>query len=161
MNLKCKFYNKNMNIDVLGRRVCHRVHLNENEVSRAVTLIEKGYSRRRVAKIINASGAAINGAWHRYLMYDIVRKRPYPQRQRATTAREDRLLRMLAIRERTNTARTLQNQLVATTGTRISDQTVCNRLHEYQLRAKKPVRVPRLIAAHRKARRIFGKEHRQ
>lgn len=149
-----------MNIDVLGRRVRRRVYLNEIEIARAVTLIEEGYSRRRVAEIMNVSRAAINRAWNRHLIYGIVRRRPYLERQRATTAREDRLLRLWAIRERTNTARALQNQLVATTGTRISDQTVRNRLHQCQLRARRPARVSRLTAAHRRARRIFAEVHR-
>lgn len=74
-----------------------RVHLNEIKVSRNVTLIESGYSRRRRAEIMNASRAAINQAWNWYL------KKPYPHRQKATTAREDRLLGLWTVQERTNT----------------------------------------------------------
>lgn len=59
------------------------------------------------------------------LVYGIIRRGPYPQRQRAILAREDHLL---SLWERTTTAGALQNQFAATVWTRISDQTVRHRL---------------------------------
>jgi hypothetical protein len=49
---------------------------------------------------------------------------------------------------------------VASTGTRISDQTVRNRLHATQFRARKQAKVPRLTPVHRRNRRNFAQLHR-
>jgi transposase len=46
---------------------------------RAVTLIEEGHSRRRVAQMMNVSHSAISRAWIRRLAYGIVQRCPYPQ----------------------------------------------------------------------------------
>ncbi|XP_074040453.1 uncharacterized protein isoform X1 [Leptinotarsa decemlineata] len=150
-----------MKVDVLGRRRIHRVYLNEFLVARAVArAVEVGYSRRRVAQMLNVSHSAVSRAWNRYQIYGIVKRAPYPNRQRATTRREDRLLRLWAIRGRTDSARTLQNRLIEATGTRISNQTIRNRLHEVQLHARRPARAPRLTPAHRGNRKNFCQEHR-
>jgi hypothetical protein len=97
---------------------------------------------------------------YRHLAYGIVQRCPYPQRQRSTTPREDRLLTRWALQERRISARALQNRLVASTGTRISDQTVRNRLHATQFRARKQAKVPRLTPVHRRNRRNFAQLHR-
>jgi transposase len=147
-------------MDVLGRRRQPKVYLNKIQIARAVTLIEEGHSRRRVAQMMNVSHSAISRAWIRHLAYGIVQRCPYPQRQRSTTPREDRLLTRWALQERRISARALQNRLVASTGTRISDQTVRNRLHATQFRARKQAKVPRLTPVHRRNRRNFAQLHR-
>jgi transposase len=141
-------------MDVLGRRRQPRVYLNKIQIARAVTLIEEGHSRRRVAQMMNVSHSAISRAWIRHLAYGIV------QRQRSTTPREDRLLTRWALQERRISARALQNRLVASTGTRISYQTVRNRLHATQFRARKQAKVPCLSPVHRRNRRNFAQLHR-
>jgi LEA14-like dessication related protein len=54
-------------MDVLGRRRQPRVYLNNIQIARAVTLIEEGHSRRRVAQMMNVSNSAISRAWIRHL----------------------------------------------------------------------------------------------
>jgi transposase len=54
-------------MDVLGRRRQPRVYLNKIQIARAVTLIEEGHSRRRVAQMMNVSHSAISRAWIRHL----------------------------------------------------------------------------------------------
>jgi transposase len=95
-------------MDVLGRRTQPRVYLNKIQIARAVALIEEGHSRRRVAQMMNVSHSAISRAWIRHLAYGIVQRCPYPQRQRSTTPREDRLLTRWALQERRISARALQ-----------------------------------------------------
>lgn len=53
--------------------------------NRAVKLIEHGYSGNR--GIWNISHAAINRAWMRYQIYEVVRRQSYPSRARATATR--------------------------------------------------------------------------
>jgi hypothetical protein len=66
-----------------------------------------------------------------------------------TTAGDERFLRLQALRNRTHTARNLQKHLVKTRGTRISDQTICNRLREAELRARRSAKLPKLTREHR------------
>jgi transposase len=147
-------------MDVLGRRQ-PRVYLNKIQIARAVTLIEEGHSRRRVAQMMNVSHSVISRTWIRHLAYGILCILcSYPQRQRSTTPREDRLLTRWALQERRISARALQNRLLASTGTRISYQTVRNRLHATQFRARKQAKVPRLTPVHRRNRRNFAQLHR-
>jgi hypothetical protein len=110
--------------------------------------------------MMNVSNSAISRAWIRHLAYGIVQLCPYPQWQRSATPREDRLLTRWALQERRISARALQNRLVASTGTRISDQTVRNRLHATRFRARKQAKVPRLTPVHRGNQRNFAQLHR-
>jgi predicted transcriptional regulator len=49
-------------MDVLGRRRQPKVYLNKIQIARAVTLIEEGHLRRRVAQMMNVSHSAISRA---------------------------------------------------------------------------------------------------
>lgn len=51
------------------------------------------------------------------------------------------------------------NEHQAVTGTAISDQTVRNRLREGGLRARRPIKVPRLTPAHRAGRRAYVRRY--
>jgi transposase len=66
-------------MNVLGRRRQPRVYFNKIQIARAVTLIEEGHSRRRVAQMMNVSHSAISRAWIRRLAYGIVQRCPYLQ----------------------------------------------------------------------------------
>jgi hypothetical protein len=83
-----------MNVDVLGRPRRRRVYLSEIQIAKAVTLIEEGHLRRQIARILNVIRAAINKAWIRYQIYGIVRRQPHLLRGRATSEREDHLIRL-------------------------------------------------------------------
>jgi hypothetical protein len=72
----------------------------------------------------------------------------YRSKEKTTTG-DKRFLRLQALRNRTHTARNLQKHLVRTRGTRISDQTVCNRLREAELRARRSAKFPKLTREHR------------
>ena len=73
---------------------------------------------------------------HRYT----ITRRPGQGRSLCTTARQDRYLRTLAIRNRESTARALEHDPHRATGVHTSDQTIRNRLHEQGLRSRRPAR---------------------
>lgn len=148
-----------MNNDALGRPIVARRHLDEIQVARAVTLLQEGRSQRYVAQVLQTSQPVIHRLWLRFREVGIVRRRPYPQRQRITTPREDRHLVNLSLQQRTRTASQLRNHHFEATGRRILTQTVRNRLHEGQLRSRSAAVVPHLTQAHRRARRNFGQQH--
>lgn len=127
--------------------------------SRAVVLLQEGNSQRSVASRLGVSRHAIRNVWERYQETGSVARRRGGGRNRATTSQEDRYVRLTARRERTVTARTLQNRLRDATGTRVSDQTIRNRLHEDQQRSRMRAVRLKLTRAHRAARLRFAREH--
>ena len=147
------------NFDVLGRPNGVRRRLNIEEVIRATTLLQEGRSQRYVVQLFHVTQSVISRLWNRHREYGFVVRRPYPQRVRRTTRRQDRYLVQAALRERTLTARNLQNLLIIATGTRISTQTVRNRLHEVNIRSRRAAVMSHLTANHRRSRRIFAPEH--
>jgi hypothetical protein len=77
------------------------------------------------------------------------------------TVHQDRQIALLAKRNRMSSAVTLNRDLRAASGVRISTQTVRNRLHASGLHARKPavpVRPP-LTACHRNCRLQFARRH--
>uniref|UniRef100_A0A2A4J5V2 Tc1-like transposase DDE domain-containing protein n=1 Tax=Heliothis virescens TaxID=7102 RepID=A0A2A4J5V2_HELVI len=136
-----------------------RRHMDLETAARAVALLQEGESQRSVAIRIGVSRRAIRNVWERYQETGSVARRPGTGRTRATTSHEDRYIRLTARRERTVTARTLQTRLRRSTGTRVSDQTIRNRLHEDGQRFRvRAVRL-KLTRAHRAASLRFAREH--
>ena len=89
-----------------------------------------------------------NGSKQR-ILFEIVHVREDP---RSTTNREDRYITNTALRQRTTTARRLRDNLRTATGTRVSDQTIRNRLRANNLRCRRQAVRPPLLPRHRTAR---------
>ena len=136
-----------------------RRHLSSNEVARAVQMVEDGRTQRQAANALGVSQSVIGRAVQRYQETGQYTRRPGQGRPRSTTPGQDRYLRTLAARNRYSTARQLRHDFQDATGSRISDQTVRNRLHHAGLHARRPFAVPRLTAAHRRARLTFSRDH--
>ena len=88
-----------------------------------------------------------------------VRNRPRSGRPRSTTNREDGYITNMALRQRTTTARRLRDNLRTATGTRVSDQTIRNRLRANNLRCRRQAVRPPLLPRHRTARRHWCTLH--
>lgn len=136
-----------------------RVHMNMETAARAVAMLQEGNSQRSVALRLGVSRRAIRNVWDRYQETGSVARRRGTGRARATTAQEDRYIRLTARRQRTVTARALQSQLQQSTGTRVSDQTIRNRLHEDGQRSRTRAVRLKLTRAHRAARLRFARDH--
>lgn len=136
-----------------------RRHMDMETAARAVSLLQEGQSQRSVAMQLGVSRRAIRNVWERFQETGSVARRPGSGRVRATTAQEDRYLRLTARRERTVTARTLQTRLRQSTGTRVSDQTIRNRLHENGQRSRVRAIRLKLTRAHRAARLRYARDH--
>uniref|UniRef100_A0A671U5R4 Transposase Tc1-like domain-containing protein n=1 Tax=Sparus aurata TaxID=8175 RepID=A0A671U5R4_SPAAU len=68
-------------------------------------------------------------------------------------------LRTYALRHRYATATQLQAQLRDVRGTRVSRQTIRNRLHRFGLNARRPVQVTPLTPRHRSERLQWAQDH--
>lgn len=132
-------------------------HLSENEVAQVIALLEDGRSQRYVANRFNVSRSVVARAWTRYQNTGLYQRRRGQGRRRMTSAREDRNIVNMAVRERTVSARYIRAQLFQDRP--ISNQTIRNRLRETDLRSRSQARVPRLTAAHQQARMEYARTH--
>uniref|UniRef100_A0A3B3SK33 Transposase Tc1-like domain-containing protein n=1 Tax=Paramormyrops kingsleyae TaxID=1676925 RepID=A0A3B3SK33_9TELE len=84
-------------------------------------------------------------------------------RHRTTDRVQDRprsgYLRTYALRHRHATATQLQACLRDARGTRVSRQTIRNRLHRFGLNARRPLQVTRLTPRHRRERLQWAQDH--
>ncbi|GFX61707.1 transposable element Tcb2 transposase [Trichonephila clavipes] len=109
------------------------------EAWRVVGRIEGGQAQAEVAQAIGVSQNVISRIWNRFLEAESADRRPGQGRRRATTPNEDRYLVLTARRHRNMNATLLQQHLRSATGTKVSTQTVRNRLHGVGLYAHRPL----------------------
>ena len=136
-----------------------RRHLSSDELSRCVGMLEGGCTQTHVANVLGVSQSVVSRAWTRYHAVVTAVIRHAGGRQRATTPREDRFLVVQACRNRFGSAQTLRSDLLNATGTNVCIQTIRNRLHDVNLRARRPcIRVP-LTQEHRRRRLTWAQNH--
>lgn len=118
-------------------------------------LLENGVRQNEIATLFNVSPSVINRAKQRLLASGSARITHGGGRERVTSAAEDRILVRCARGNPTFCAKRLRD----TAGFAVSLQTVRNRLHERQLRARRRFKCPRLTRAHRISRRMWAQQH--
>ena len=126
---------------------------NIEDRGRAIAWLQGGNTQRNVAVRLGVSQSVVGRLWQRFQATNSVRNRPRSGRPRSTTNREDRYITNMALRQRTTTARRLRDNLRTATGTRVSDQTIRNRLRANNLRCRRQSVRPPLLPRHRTARR--------
>lgn len=134
-------------------------HLSEREAVRAMTLLEEGYSQRQVARIIGCHHTTIGRTLQRFNETGSNTRRPGQGRPRATTERDDRFLRLHALRTRQVTSSEMSSLLQSTRNVSISAPTVRRRLNEFGLSSRRVASGPLLTRDHRVARLRFARDH--
>ncbi|GFY29303.1 transposable element Tcb2 transposase [Trichonephila clavipes] len=116
-----------------------RSHLTDSKAWRVVGRLGRGPNSRRSSASHWSVTNVISRIWNRFLETGSAGRRPGQGRRRATTPNEDRYLGLTARRDRNMNATLLQQHLRLATGTRVSTQTVQNRLHGVGLYARRPM----------------------
>lgn len=126
---------------------------------RIVGRLEAGQSQATCCRDLGVPRNVVSTLWKQFTETGTVVRRPGQGRKMASTAAEDRYLRLLAKRDRSATATQLSRNLYNATGTSISRITVTQRLHAGGLYARRPVVCIPLTVNHKKARLAFCREH--
>lgn len=135
------------------------MHLSPEDSARAVALHDVGHSYREVAHILGFSKSSVERAVARFRMTGSYGRRPGSGRQRATTAIDDRFIRVSVLRDRHTSAVEIQNALQRVRQVAVNEITVRRRLHEANLRARRPATGPELLREHRTNRLLFARQH--
>ena len=109
--------------------------LNEFERGRVIGLREGGLSFRAIAERLGRNVSTVHACWRQWSREGTMSRRPGSGATRATTARDDRRIRRMAVANRTASAA----EITASVGSRVTRRTVTNRCLEGQLRARRPV----------------------
>ena len=136
-----------------------RWHLTVEESSKTIGFLQTGLSQRQVGAQFNVGHTVIGRFWtlnNRLIVYNGDRK---VADLKVRQTHQDRRITLLAKRNRMSSAVTLNRDLRAASGVRISTQTVRNRFHASGLHARKPAVRPPLTARHRNCCLQFAGRH--
>ncbi|GFU25796.1 transposable element Tcb2 transposase [Trichonephila clavipes] len=114
-----------------------RSHLSDSEAWRVVGRLEEGQTHAETVEALGVSQSVISRVWNRFLETGSAGRRPGQGHRRATTPNEDRYLVLTARRHRHMNATHLQQHFRSATGTKVSTQTVRNRLDGVGLFARR------------------------
>ena len=137
-----------------------RRHLPVGDMERIVGMILAGQTQRYVGRQFNVSQTLVGRVWQRYLDTGSVDERAGRGRPRKTTDRDDGYIVNLAKRRRFESAKTLNADFRDASGVHICEQTVRNRLHAANIRARRPAVRPPLTPEHRRLRLTFSQDQR-
>ncbi|KFM74795.1 hypothetical protein X975_15821, partial [Stegodyphus mimosarum] len=118
---------------------------------RAIGRLEALQSQTEVARWLNVS-PVVHSLWRHFQTTDSASRRFSQGRPTAMTSTDDQYLTLCTCRNKTATPTLLISSLAATTGRLVSTSTVCRRLHEGGLYARRPAICVTLASRHRRDR---------
>lgn len=133
--------------------------LSSEDSARAVALHDVGYSYREVADMLGFTKSSVERAVARFRETGSYGRRPGSGRNRATSALDDRFIRVSVLRDRHTSAVVIRNELQRVRQVAVNEITVRRRLNEVNLRARRPATGPELLRQHRVNRLLFSQEH--
>ena len=136
-----------------------RRRLTDQERHLAVARIRTGSTQCDVADELGVSQSVISRLVYIFRDTGSAGERPRSGAPRGTTRNVDQYLRTYALRNMDLTAPVLQSRLREVRGTRVSRQTIRNRLHHFGLRARRPLQVTPLTDRHRRLRLQWARDH--
>ena len=123
--------------------------------------LQDGVSGREVLRRLVVSNSVIQRHHQPFQTIGSADQRPQSGRPRCTDRRDDRYLKLMALRNRTIPLGTLIGNLRATANVTVSCMTVTRRLREVRLQSSRTiVRVP-VKPRHRRAKMVLCRNHRR
>ena len=143
---------------IRSQKMGRKSSLTEVQRARIVLLNQEGYSERQISKAEKCSKTAVHNALakfkHSGSYSDKISGRP-----RKTTARDDRLIRRVAVHSPRSSSKKMHSALLAH-GADVSCKTVKRRLtKDFGLKTFKPAKKSRLTPAMKLKRLNFAKKH--
>jgi transposase len=135
--------------------------LSDFEPGRIVVLREGGLSFRQIAARLNRSVSAVLNCYHVWSEEGREQRARRSGRPRQTTASQDRRLRLLAVRDRFSTTRSIADQWFGEEGRRVSTRTIYRRIRSFRLMSYRPYFVLPLTAAYKRQRLEWCQERLQ
>lgn len=129
------------------------------EVTRAIALFEDGRSIRYIANVLGVARNTVHDAIKRYQETGEYSRRPGSGRPRATNNRDDRVIVLTMLRDRTSSSTVIAHRLQTIRGVAVSALTVRRRLQEYGVHSRRPATAPDLKPCHRRDRLNFAREY--
>lgn len=133
--------------------------LTEGERAQIVLLSSQNKSVSNIAKTMKCSRGAVRYTVQRYKDSGSYQNKPRSGRKRVTTARDDRILERMVLRNRTKSSKELSSELLESNRVSVSARTVRRRLVSAGLRARKARRKPLLTQTHKEKRLSWAKKY--
>ncbi len=134
--------------------------LSREQCLRALGMLDADMNVSQVSRFFGCPRITIRNLVERYNQTGAVDDRPRAGRGRVTTPRQDRHIRLLHLRNRFRSASQTAQETPGIHNPRISSSTVHRRLHEHQLRARRPVRGNPLTPVRRRNRYAWTHQRR-
>ena len=140
------------------RRRANFTQLSKFERGRIIGLREAGISFREIAYRVNRNQASVMRSCRAWFQEGRHRRAIGTGRQRQTTERQDRRLRLLALRDRFSTTRAIANHWFDAVGRAITMRTAYRRIRSFGLFSYRPHLVLPLTPEHRRQRLEWSRD---
>lgn len=101
-----------------------RNHLSVEDCVRAITLVEEGRTQSYVAQLLRVDQSTISRVIKRFQENGQYHRRAGSGRNRCTTLAEDRYIKLICLRKRFVTGRSIKSDLIGSRDAPISERTV-------------------------------------
>lgn len=133
--------------------------LSEAERGQIVILKKQGVSIHKIARQLNFSRCAVRTTIRRFEETGCFKSKPRSGRKKATTAKQERILVRMSLRNRRLSSKELCSQLSEHHKVKISPRTVRRHLSDVGLKGCKARRKPYLTTTHKKKRLLWAKKY--
>jgi transposase len=130
-----------------------RRSLPENDHHRVIGMADAGMNIAAIAVQFNVHKTTVYRLISRYRQIGSVDNRPRPVRPKKLTPHKERYIHMTSRRERFLSATCIADRLRTVFGTRVSAETICNRLRSQGLKVRRPHKGMELTVHHKLQRR--------
>lgn len=136
----------------------HGKELSEDLKRRIVALHEDGQGYKKIASTLKLSCSTVAKIIQRFKRAGSTQNRPRVGRPKKLSARAERHVQMLSLKDRRRSAVSIAAEIEEVGGQPVSSQTIRRTLHQIGVHGRHPRRKPLLKTVHKKARKQFAED---